>query len=623
MRRCRCAAAPRLAARTAARAPPRCSSHRPRASSSQAALNVGELLDTEIDRLTGGGGARSDGAASGGGAGGALRTPILLRRQSSQPVVFPRLQARPTSGEALPVDLDGAPVALPPGHPLALAPPPAVVVEAAGAASAAAASAAAVAPPMHIAIAMSLGCGGFAGVVARAVVHPLDTLRILQSVQTTESVGAVMMSEVRADLGGTTEAIRDVSISELRSGEARLSQIMGEEITPLLSQAAANFRTATSHWWQSALVVADEGSRALKRAIRTAPFTQELGGELAAANPVAELSQLSRSVGILYRGYGLSVGGAYPVFAVYFGAYEASKTAVASWIGGGGERGDGINGVVTGDGVKTMYRRDSRDGSVTVHVHQRGGGASSSDGGTPKLVPIAAGFMAECAAASLWLPWEVVRQRIQLASGPSPSFYGAAQEIVAESGVRGLYAGAPEYMMLWGTFSPLMFLLYEQGMQWLAKDSDGNPKPPSLPASFAVGCAAGVVASIVTSPLDVVKTRIQTQTPQSVVRYTGMLHGLTEISRREGPAALFRGTGARAATMGLTVGLMMSTYSTLKNHVARRAGYGGPVPSAAPREPRRRRLFDKVSGQRPPPESEAAPKIPTGAYGARMVDPWG
>ena len=193
--------------------------------------------------------------------------------------------------------------------------------------------------------------------------------------QTTESVGAVMMSEVRADLGGTTEAIRDVSISELRSGEARLSQIMGEEITPLLSQAAANFRTATSHWWQSALVVADEGSRALKRAIRTAPFTQELGGELAAANPVAELSQLSRSVGILYRGYGLSVGGAYPVFAVYFGAYEASKTAVASWIGGGGERGDGINGVVTGDGVKTMYRRDSRDGSVTVHVHQRGGGA--------------------------------------------------------------------------------------------------------------------------------------------------------------------------------------------------------------------------------------------------------
>ena len=400
---------------------------------------------------------------------------------------------------------------------------------------------------------------------------------------------------------------------------------MGEEITPLLSQAAANFRTATSHWWQSALVVADEGSRALKRAIRTAPFTQELGGELAAANPVAELSQLSRSVGILYRGYGLSVGGAYPVFAVYFGAYEASKTAVASWIGGGGERGDGINGVVTGDGVKTMYRRDSRDGSVTVHVHQRGGGASSSDGGTPKLVPIAAGFMAECAAASLWLPWEVVRQRIQLASGPSPSFYGAAQEIVAESGVRGLYAGAPEYMMLWGTFSPLMFLLYEQGMQWLAKDSDGNPKPPSLPASFAVGCAAGVVASIVTSPLDVVKTRIQTQTPQSVVRYTGMLHGLTEISKREGPAALFRGTGARAATMGLTVGLMMSTYSTLKNHVARRAGYGGPVPSAGPsREPRRRRLFDKVSGQRPP-EAEAAPKIPTdvGVYGARMVDPWG
>ena len=80
----------------------------PRASSSQAALSMGELLDTEIDRLTGGGGARRP-AASGGG-GGALRTPILLRRQNSQPVVFPAA-SRPTSGEALPVDLDGAPVA--------------------------------------------------------------------------------------------------------------------------------------------------------------------------------------------------------------------------------------------------------------------------------------------------------------------------------------------------------------------------------------------------------------------------------------------------------------------------------------------------------------------------------
>ena len=48
--------------------------------------------------------------------------------------------------------------------------------------------------------------------------------------------------------------------------------------------------------------------------------------------------------------------------------------------------------------------------------------------------------------------------------------------------------------MLWGTFSPLMFLLYEQGMQWLAKDSDGNPKPPSLGARLQLETDDGLVA---------------------------------------------------------------------------------------------------------------------------------
>ena len=43
--------------------------------------------------------------------------------------------------------------------------------------------------------------------------------------------------------------------------------------------------------------------------------------------------QLSKSISILYRGYGLSVLGAQPVYALYFGAYEAAKLKARAGIG--------------------------------------------------------------------------------------------------------------------------------------------------------------------------------------------------------------------------------------------------------------------------------------------------
>jgi hypothetical protein len=56
--------------------------------------------------------------------------------------------------------------------------------------------------------------------------------------------------------------------------------------------------------------------------------------------------------------------------------------------------------------------------------------------------------------------------------------------------------------------------------------------------SFLIGSFAGSVASVITSPLDIIKTRMQTQTPTSLTRYTGVLHGLLEVTRHEGLWAL-------------------------------------------------------------------------------------
>ena len=206
--------------------------------------------------------------------------------------------------------------------------------------------------------------------------------------------------------------------------------------------------------------------------------------------------------------------------------------------------------------------------------------------GNASAIQVASGFLAECVAVIFWNPWEVVRQRMQLGSGPNAagrSFMQTTHDIIKESGVRGLYAGVGGYLALWGTFSPLMFVIYERSMAFAysppklgASDNRSAVHAqvvPSLGVSFLAGSTAGIIAAAVTSPFDVVKTRMQTQTSTTLVRYTSVLHGLQEMYAHEGPRALFRGVMARSPNQGLATGIMMGTYGVMRGQLARKLGW--------------------------------------------------
>ena len=162
---------------------------------------------------------------------------------------------------------------------------------------------------------------------------------------------------------------------------------------PLLQRVQA----AAAHYQQT-------GSRALKEGrhiLSTLAKNYHLGPT---SNPLLDMQQLRYSLSILYRGFGLSVLGAQPVYAVYFGAYEAGRAKLPE-------------------------------------VFPEGTSAS--------LMQIAAGFLAECVAVSIWNPWEVVRQRMQLASSTKRTVGQTVTDILAESGVRGFYVGIGGYLALW------------------------------------------------------------------------------------------------------------------------------------------------------------------------------
>jgi hypothetical protein len=81
----------------------------------------------------------------------------------------------------------------------------------------------------------------------------------------------------------------------------------------------------------------------------------------------------------------------------------------------------------------------------------------------------------------------------------------------------------------------------------------------------AVG--AGLISAVLSTPLDVVKTRLQTQTQcQKGPRYTGPIHCLVSIVKDEGPLVLFKGVTPVSARMVPYVSIMMFTNSFLKEH---------------------------------------------------------
>mmetsp|Transcript_104087 Transcript_104087/g.315941 ORF Transcript_104087/g.315941 Transcript_104087/m.315941 type:complete len:294 (+) Transcript_104087:84-965(+) len=84
----------------------------------------------------------------------------------------------------------------------------------------------------------------------------------------------------------------------------------------------------------------------------------------------------------------------------------------------------------------------------------------------------------------------------------------------------------------------------------------------------ACGCAAGIVADVITHPLSTVKTRLQVQGSggggHGAVAYRGVTHALATIVRSEGIGALYRGLGAVLVGAAPAQGLYFGGYESAK-----------------------------------------------------------
>ena len=147
-------------------------------------------------------------------------------------------------------------------------------------------------------------------------------------------------------------------------------------------------------------------------------------------------------------------------------------------------------------------------------------------------------MIADLAASVLYVPSEVLKTRLQLQGRYNNPFFhsgynyrstfDAARTIVRQEGFSALFYGYKATLFRDLPFSALQFAFYEQGQTW-AKGWAGS-RNIGLPLEIVTAAAAGGLSGLITCPLDVVKTRIQTQVNPTEGQPTGSSKGSRAVA---------------------------------------------------------------------------------------------
>ncbi|ORC93705.1 putative ADP,ATP carrier protein 1, mitochondrial precursor, putative,ADP/ATP translocase 1 [Trypanosoma theileri] len=160
-----------------------------------------------------------------------------------------------------------------------------------------------------------------------------------------------------------------------------------------------------------------------------------------------------------------------------------------------------------------------------------------------------AGFGAQLAL----YPLEVVKTRIAVSK--TTEFRGGIRQVVAETyqqgGIREFYRGLTPNMVGVFLYRGLEVGVYstaqQQIMMYRMRRYGMSRHDASLSSAetAGVGMVASILAQTVSYPLNVVRTRLQTQGINGrAIKYTGMIDCFVKMVRTKGPASLFSGITA-------------------------------------------------------------------------------
>ncbi|AOA65067.1 Iron transporter of the mitochondrial carrier family [Komagataella phaffii] len=224
---------------------------------------------------------------------------------------------------------------------------------------------------------------------------------------------------------------------------------------------------------------------------------------------IASVSKIASTEGgrVLWRGVSSVVLGAGPAHAVYFAVFENSKTALVN-----------------------TFTNNYNSQLIT-------------DQNYPVIAALS-GICATLASDALMTPFDVVKQRMQAdKTVPKLNLPQMARHLYASEGLSTFYVSYPTTLLMSIPFAAINFGVYE----WTA--SILNPNHNYDPLMHCIsGGVSGALAAAVTTPLDCIKTALQTKglaSDPGVRNSRGIKDATIALYRQSGYSAFLRGLRPR------------------------------------------------------------------------------
>lgn len=176
-------------------------------------------------------------------------------------------------------------------------------------------------------------------------------------------------------------------------------------------------------------------------------------------------------------------------------------------------------------------------------------------------------------ASIIRVPQEVLKQRIQ--ADIYPNIAVALPSLLKTDGPAGLFKGYTATISRDIPWNALSFLFHAQGKRIFKSVMGRNCDDKENLYLASVG---GMLAAIIMTPVDVVKTRLMTSTTGE---YTSILQTVGKIVSEEGAGTLMKGVVPRVMYLAPLAGLTLSIYDKISADILRKKAKEAALHSAA------------------------------------------
>lgn len=177
------------------------------------------------------------------------------------------------------------------------------------------------------------------------------------------------------------------------------------------------------------------------------------------------------------------------------------------------------------------------------------------------LESICLGVVARSISGIIMIPMTVVKTRFESGVYGYNSVLNALRQIYRTEGVKGMTCGLIPTLFRDAPFSGLYLMFYTQTKQLVSEDLLNSPY--RSPIHFTCGLTAGILASVVTQPADVLKTKMQLY-PN---KFNGVWSVAVYVHGKYGLRGYFKGIVPRMLRRTLMTAMAWTVYERVTKNI--------------------------------------------------------